>query len=95
MIDKSMLTEKISRAARSCIQAVWHIVPGSTMTNANVDAIVSTNNGKVLTLGYKGGSQKIIVPRDAPVVSLQPADKSVLKWGRKFSVLCSKLPTAV
>jgi hypothetical protein len=70
----------------------WDLEPGSTMTNANVDAIVSTNSGKVLTLGYKGGSKKIIVPRNTPVVSFQPADKSVLKAG--VQIFCIALEAA-
>jgi hypothetical protein len=59
----------------------WDSEPGSSMTNANVDAIVDTINGKELTLGYKDGRQKIIVPRGVPVVSFQPADQSRLKKG--------------
>jgi len=57
----------------------WDLEPGSTMTNANVDAVVTANNGKELTLGYKGGSQKIFVPRGVPVVTFHPADRSRLK----------------
>jgi len=59
----------------------WDLEPGSTMTNANVDAMVELNDGKELTLGYKGGMQKIIVPPDAPIVSFVPGDKSLLKTG--------------
>lgn len=65
----------------------WDLEPGSTMTNANVDAIVSTNDGKELTLSYKGGSQKIIVPQNVPIVAFQPADKSLLKAGAQ--IFCS------
>ncbi len=54
------------------------------MTNANVDAIVDTNNGKELTLSYKGGSQKIIVRQGVPIVSFKPADKSLLKTGAQI-----------
>ena len=62
----------------------WDLEPGSTMTNANVDAIVSTNNGKELTLSYKGGSKKIVVPKGVPIVSFQPADRSLLKAGAQI-----------
>ncbi len=62
----------------------WDLEPGSTMTNANVDAIVNAHNGKELTLGYKGGSKKILVPRGVPIVSFLPADKSVLKAGAQI-----------
>ncbi len=39
----------------------WDLKPGSTMTNANVDAVVKTNNGEKLTLAYKGGSQDPVI----------------------------------
>lgn len=57
----------------------WDLQPGSTMTNANVEAVVTTRKGKVLTLGYKGGSQKIIVPKGVPIITFAPADRSLLK----------------
>lgn len=68
----------------------WDLEPGSTMTNANVDAVVTTRKGKVLTLGYKGGSQKIIVPRGIPVVTFAPADKSLLTPGAQVFVIAQR-----
>lgn len=59
----------------------WDLEPGSSMTNANVDAIVATNNGEKLTLSYKGGTQEIVVPRSAPIITFTPADSSLLKPG--------------
>ncbi len=65
----------------------WDLRPGSTMTNANVDAIVTTRSGKVLTLGYKDGSQKIIVPKGTPIVTFTPSDKSRLMPGAPVFVI--------
>lgn len=62
----------------------WDLEPGASMTNANVDAIVEANDGEQLTLSYKGGSQKIIVPQGVPVVSFKPAGKSALKAGAQI-----------
>jgi len=62
----------------------WDLEPGSTMTNANVDAIVHTKAGTELTLSYKEGRRKIIVPRDVPIVSFRPADKSALRKGMQI-----------
>ncbi len=59
----------------------WDLEPGSSMTNANVDDIVKTNNGRELVLGYRGGRQTIIVPRNVPIISFKPADLSLLKVG--------------
>jgi hypothetical protein len=65
----------------------WDLEPGSSMTNANVDAIVNTNDGKELTLSYKGGSQKIIVPQGVPIVTFKPADESMLMAGAKLFII--------
>lgn len=65
----------------------WDLRPGSTMTNANIAAIVDTNDGKQLTLSYKGGSQKIVVPPDTPIVTFKPADKSLLKPGAQVFII--------
>lgn len=68
----------------------WDLQPGSTMTNANVDAIVSTKRGEELTLSYKGGSQKIIVPPHVPVVTFKPADKTLLKAGARVFIIAQR-----
>ncbi len=59
----------------------WDLEPGSTMTNANVATVVQGTKGRVLTLEYQGGSQKILVPESAPVVRGIPADRADLKAG--------------
>jgi len=65
----------------------WDLEPGSSMTNANIDAIVNTNNGKELALSYKGGSQKIIVRPGVPIVTFKPAEKSLLKAGAQVFII--------
>jgi hypothetical protein len=65
----------------------WDLEPGSSMTNANVDAIVNVNNGKELVLSYKGGSQKIIVPQGVPLVTFVASDRSQLIPGAKVLVI--------
>ncbi|HET7832639.1 MAG TPA: hypothetical protein VFK88_06705 [Gallionella sp.] len=68
----------------------WDLEPGSSMTNANVDAIVSTNNGKELKLSYKGGRQQIVVPQGIPLVTFRSGDKSLLKAGVKVFIIAQK-----
>jgi hypothetical protein len=68
----------------------WDLEPGSSMTNANVDAIVNINDGKELVLSYKGGSQKIIVPQGVPLVTFIPSDKSQLIPGAKVLVITQR-----
>ena len=45
----------------------WDLVPGSMMTNAKVGAVQATGK-RELTLQYKDGTQKIVVPDTAPIV---------------------------
>jgi hypothetical protein len=59
----------------------WDLSPGSTMTNATVDAIASGNGGTALTLKHNDGQVKVVVPQGAPIVTLGPGDKSLLVPG--------------
>jgi hypothetical protein len=59
----------------------WDLEPNSTMTNAKVSSIVQANDGRELTLSYKDGTQKIVVPDNIPIVMAVEADRSYLKPG--------------
>jgi hypothetical protein len=59
----------------------WDLKPDSMMTNATVDGVVSGARGRVLTLKYKGGEQKVLVPEGTPIVTFVSADASALKLG--------------
>jgi hypothetical protein len=64
----------------------WDREPNSTMTNANVEATVASAQGQVLTLKYKDGEKKIIVPDGTPIVAYAPGDASDMKPGAKIFV---------
>jgi hypothetical protein len=71
----------------------WDLVPNSTMTNANVEQLVTAVDGPMLTMKYKDGEKKISVPNNAVIVQFVPGDKSDLKPGAKiFVVGGTKLP---
>jgi hypothetical protein len=63
----------------------WDLTPGSTMTNANVEKVeqvpVEKTEEQLLTLKYKGGEQKVVVPPGTPIVKAVPGDRSLLKSG--------------
>ena len=59
-------------------QLQWDLVPGSTMTNANVDSVVVGTGKRELTLKFKDGTQKIIVPDGVPLVRAVPGARSDL-----------------
>jgi hypothetical protein len=55
--------------------------PGTTMTNATVDTSVTSVEGQVLNVKYKGGEKKIIVGPNAAILTFVNSDKSELKPG--------------
>jgi hypothetical protein len=70
----------------------WDLRPQSTMTNANVEQIVTAVDGQTLMLKYKDGEKKMFVPVNTPIVGYAPADKSDLKPNAKVFILASKQP---
>jgi len=58
----------------------WDLTPGSTMTNATVGN-VSGANGDTLSLKYKGGEKKLVIPADVPIVTLAQGALSDAKPG--------------
>jgi hypothetical protein len=68
----------------------WDLMPNSTMTNANVETEVVTDDGKELVLKYKDGEKKFIVPANVEVVMFAPATVSDLKPGEKIVVAAAK-----
>lgn len=59
----------------------WDLQPDSMMTNANIASVVQAAGRQELTLAYKDGTQKILVPPGTPIVTTVPADRSYLKPG--------------
>ena len=71
----------------------WDLAPNSTMTNANVEHAVTGAEGQTLTLKYKEGEKKIVVPSEAAIVTFVPGERSDLKTGAKiFIPAASKQP---
>jgi Domain of unknown function (DUF5666) len=70
----------------------WDLRPQSTMTNANVEQVVTAVDGQTLALKYKDGEKKIFVPASTPIVVYVPGDKSDLKPGAKVFIVAVKQP---
>ena len=68
----------------------WDLQPKSTMTNANVEQVVTGVDGHTVTVKYKDGDKKIIVPPDVPIVTFAPGDKADLRPGTKIFIGASK-----
>ncbi len=60
------------------------------MTNANVerveDVTVQNIKGRLMTLKYKGGELKVVVPPDVPVVNRIVTDRKALQSGSVITV---------
>jgi hypothetical protein len=59
----------------------WDLEPGSMMTNGTVTGAVTATAGRELSLSFKGGDNKIVVPAGVPIVTFAPAERSDLKPG--------------
>ena len=59
----------------------WDTEAGATMTNANLAGVAKSTSGQEITLQYKDGEQKIVVPKGTPVLTFTPGDRSALKKG--------------
>src|SRR5260370_6267583 len=68
----------------------WDLRPGSTMTNANVEQMVTGVDGQTLSVKYKDGEKKLVVPPDATIVTYLPGDKSELKPGTKSCIAAAR-----
>jgi hypothetical protein len=76
----------------------FDLAPQSTMTNATVAQVVTQQSGRTLSVQFKGGDMKILVPEGVPVVTFKPADKSLLVQGASVSItaqLVDDKPTAM
>jgi hypothetical protein len=67
----------------------WDREPGSTMTNADVATQVTGADGQTLTVKYKDGEKKVIVPPNTPVVRFAPGTKDDLKPGAQFFIVAA------
>src|SRR5712691_9840330 len=70
----------------------WDLRPSSKMTNANVANVVNMGKDRVLTVQYKGGEKKVLVPENAVIVSFSPTDRSELKPGAKVFLNAQRQP---
>lgn len=70
----------------------WDLKPDSKMTNGNVADVKSVGKDRMLTVQYKGGEQKVLVPNNAKVVVFGPAERSELKKGSHIFCVAQRQP---
>ncbi|MBR1360788.1 hypothetical protein ABH975_001491 [Bradyrhizobium ottawaense] len=64
----------------------WDARANSTMTNATVAQTVKGTDGQNITVKYKDGEKKVVVPPDTPIVTFIATDKSEVKPGAKLII---------
>ncbi|MBR1159241.1 hypothetical protein [Bradyrhizobium elkanii] len=64
----------------------WDLRANSTMTNATVAETVKGTDGQNITVKYKDGEKKVVVPPGTPIVTFVAGDKSELKPGAKVII---------
>jgi hypothetical protein len=69
----------------------WDLGPTTSMTNANVDAVVSSTNGRELKLSYKGGNNAVTVPAGVPIVTFTGASGSDLIPGKQVFIVATPI----
>jgi hypothetical protein len=81
--DGTLVAREVHTIARTVPEGhgPWDLEPGSMMTNATVGEIAQAAKGRELTLKYKDGAQKILVPEGTPIGTTVPADRSFLVPG--------------
>ena len=70
----------------------WDLEPGTMMTNANVGAIVEATGARELTLQYKAGAKKVVVPPGAPIVRTVPGTRADLVPGEYVFIGATAAP---
>ncbi len=61
--------------------------PNTTMTNATVDTTVAGVDGQVITVKYKDGEKKVIVPPEAVIRAYMVGSKDELKPGANILIV--------
>ena len=65
----------------------WDARPNSTMTNGAVEQTVAGVSGPVVTVKYKGGEQKIVVPPETTILAYSVGDRSELRPGAHVAIV--------
>jgi len=68
----------------------WDLQPSSTMTNGSVEQTSAASDGQMLTLKYKDGEKKIVVPSGIPIVAYVPGEVGELKAGARIFISAAK-----
>jgi len=63
----------------------WDLGAQSSMTNGTVGSMVAAE-GRTITITYKGGEKRVVVPNDVPIVTYEPTDRTALTQGANILI---------
>lgn len=72
----------------------WDLTPSSSMTNGTVGEITAAQ-GRMMTVTYAGGEQRVRIPDDTPIVSFEPAERALLVSGAQVIVNATRAADGV
>jgi hypothetical protein len=70
----------------------WDLTPESMMTNATIAETADQPDGRALTLKHKDGENRIVVPKDVPIVTFVPGERTLVAPGAGILVSAVKQP---
>jgi hypothetical protein len=68
----------------------WDAKPGSTMTNAYVENIVTGKDGETVMVKYKEGEKRITITPQTAITAVAPGNKDELKAGAQIIIMASE-----
>jgi hypothetical protein len=68
----------------------WDAKPGSTMTNAYVENIVTGKDGDAVMVKFKDGEKKIMITPQTAITAVAPGSKDELKAGTQIIIMGSE-----
>jgi hypothetical protein len=68
----------------------WDRAPKGTMTNATVADTVAGVDGQVVTVKYKDGEKRIVIPPGARILAYAVGERAELKVGAEVAILRAK-----
>jgi len=70
----------------------WDLVPNSKMTNGTVGKVTAGHNGQELDVVYPRGARHVVVPKNVPVVQMEPGARALVKPGAAAFIVALKRP---
>lgn len=70
----------------------YDLQPESTMTNATLEGLVQSTGGQEITLNYKTGTVKVLVPEGTPMSRAAPGERSDIKPGETIFIAARPAP---